>query len=159
MAGAAGATGGAVTSSDALAAGPAPASTELTALVVLVCVPSAAALTATLNAQLALGASAAPASAIDPEPAAAVTVPPGHEPVNAPGVATTRPPDSVAVKPIPLSASNGFVFASVNVWAVVAPSATDGAANADTSAGGASTTSVSVAPGAVAARRSPPPES
>ena len=81
---------------------PFPPSTEVTALVVLFCVPVAVPETLTLKLHEALTASVAPERLTLLDPAAAVIVPPPQLPVRPLGVATTSPAGIVSVKPIPL---------------------------------------------------------
>lgn len=79
------------TASVAVAALPLPASVEATALVVSVSVPVAVVLTSIENVHLLPAVSVAPVSAIASEPAEAVTVPLGQEPLRPFGVATSNP--------------------------------------------------------------------
>src|SRR5450755_2442110 len=82
---------------------PLPPSRELTASVVLFCVPAAVAVTLTLNAHVAPGASVAPDSVTAPDPGVATMPPPPQLPVRPLGVATTRPPGSASLKPTPVN--------------------------------------------------------
>src|SRR5580658_1565829 len=81
---------------------PFPASVEVTALVVLVCVPDVVPVTFTANEHEAVAAREAPERMTLLDPAAAVMVPPPQLPVKPFGVPTTCPAGRVSVKPIPL---------------------------------------------------------
>src|SRR5207244_2234744 len=82
---------------------PVPPSTEVTAPVILFCVPSMLPVTFTLKAHDALAASVAPVNLMLPNPAVAVIVPPPQLPVSPFGVETTRPVGSESVKPTPVN--------------------------------------------------------
>jgi hypothetical protein len=82
---------------------PAPPFVEVTALVVLFCVPALVPFTSTEKLQETLAASVASDRLTEDEPAVAVIVPPPHTPVRLLGVETTKPEGSVSVKPIPVS--------------------------------------------------------
>ena len=82
---------------------PLPPSFEVTALVVLFCVPAVVPVTLTLNVHEALAASVAPAKLTLPDPAVAVIVPPPQLPVSPFGVATARPAGNASVKPTPVN--------------------------------------------------------
>ena len=88
-----------------LAAFPAPPSVEVTALVVFRKFPTAEVSTFTLKVQLPLGGSVAPERLTVPDPATAVITPPPQLPDNPFGVATSKVPGSVSLKPIPDRAS------------------------------------------------------
>src|SRR5215472_9445084 len=94
--------GGATTSTLAVAVLPVPPSVDVTALVVLVCLPAAVPVTLTENVQLLLAAIVPPLRVIEFVPAVAVIVPPPQEPVRPFGVEITRPAGNVSVKPMPL---------------------------------------------------------
>src|ERR1700722_3750051 len=81
---------------------PFPASFEVTALVVLVCVPEVVPIRFTANVHEAVAARDAPERMTLVDPAAAVIVPPPQLPVKPFGVLTTCPTGRVSVKPIPL---------------------------------------------------------
>src|SRR5260370_2381889 len=81
---------------------PVPPSVEVTALVVLLFALAVGPVTFTENVHPVLAASVAPDKFTEPDPCAAVIVPPPHEPVRPLGVATIRPACSVSVNPIPL---------------------------------------------------------
>jgi hypothetical protein len=87
----------------AVAFPPLPPSVEVTALVVLFCVPALMPETFTVKLQEALAVSVAPERLTLPDPAVAVIVPPPQLPVRPFGVETTRPEGIVSVKPIPVS--------------------------------------------------------
>src|SRR5260370_3983477 len=82
---------------------PVPSSVEVTAVVVLLFAPAVVPVTFTENVHPVLAASVAPDKFTEPDPCAAVIVPPPHEPVRPLGVATIRPACSMSVNPIPLS--------------------------------------------------------
>jgi len=96
--------GGATTLIEAEAVPPVPPSVEVTALVVLFCVPAAIPVTLTENVQLALAARVAPLRLMVFVPWVAVIVPPPQEPVRPFGVETTRPAGSVSLKATPVNA-------------------------------------------------------
>src|SRR6266851_4384733 len=100
---------------EALAVPPVPPCVELTAPVVLFCVPAAMPLTLTAKLHGALAARVAPERLTLLEPAAAVIVPPPHEPVSPLGVETTSPEGSVSVNPIPLREVALFGLERLNV--------------------------------------------
>jgi hypothetical protein len=87
----------------AVAALPAPPSFELTALVVLFCVPAVVPVTFTEKVQEELAASVAPDRLTEPDPAVAVMAPPPQEPARPLGEDTTSPAGRVSVKPTPVS--------------------------------------------------------
>jgi hypothetical protein len=84
----------------AVAVVPLPASDEVTALVVLFCVPEAVPVTFNMKSHEALAARVALDRLTLFDPAAAVIVPPPQLPVKPLGVATTCPVGSVSVKPM-----------------------------------------------------------
>src|SRR5438309_1451250 len=97
---------------------PGPLSVDETGAVVLFCTPAAMPCTFTLTLQLAFAASVAPVRLIEPDPAAAVTVP--VQVVTSPfGVATCRPAGSVSLKAMPVSARFELGLLSVKVTEVV----------------------------------------
>src|SRR5277367_5496793 len=81
---------------------PLPPSTEVTALVVSFCVPVTVPETFTAKLQEAPPVRVAAERLTLPDPAAAVMTPPPQLPVNPLGVATSKPPGNVSVKPIPV---------------------------------------------------------
>jgi len=93
--------GGATTARLADAVPPVPPSVEVTAPVVLFCVPAAAPVTFTEKVHELLTASAAPVRLITFVPAVAVIVPAPQVPARPFGVAITSPAGSVSVKPTP----------------------------------------------------------
>ena len=98
---------------------PGPLSVDETGPVVLFCTPAAMPCTFTLTLQLAFAARVAPVRLIEPDPAAAVTVP--VQVVTSPfGVATCRPAGSVSLKAMPVSARLELGLLSVKVTEVVA---------------------------------------
>ena len=110
--------GGASTFTLAEAVPPVPPSVEVTALVVLFCVPAAMPVTFTENVQLLLAAIVPPLRLIVFVPAVAVIVPAPHVPVCPFGVEITRPAGSVSLKATPVSAV-AFGLLMVKVRAVV----------------------------------------
>ena len=116
---------------------PAPLSLEVTGPVVLVFVPELVAVTFAANVQDALVARVAPDSEMLDDPAAAVIVPPPHEPVRPFGVETTRPDGSGSETATPVSCAPEFGFVIVNVSDVLAPTEIDDAPNAFEIVGGA----------------------
>jgi hypothetical protein len=104
--------GGATTLMLAVAVPPVPPSVEVTALVVLVCVPAAVPVTFTENVQELLAAIVPPLRLIVFVPCVAVTVPAPHVPVSPFGVETTSPAGSVSLKATPV---NGVAFGFVMV--------------------------------------------
>src|SRR5450755_214494 len=101
---------------------PLPPSRELTASVVLFCVPAAVAVTLTLNAHVAPGASVVPDSVTAPDPGVATMAPPPQLPVRPLGVATTRPPGSASLKPTPVNVVVLFGLVIVKLSEVDSPS-------------------------------------
>src|SRR6266567_888458 len=101
-------TGGATTVTVALEVLPVPPSVEVTCTL-LFFTPAVVPVTFTLKVHEALITKVAPASVMLPEPAAAVIVPPPHDPVRPFGVATTRPAGSVSVNATPV---RGMVLAA-----------------------------------------------
>src|SRR6478609_2073212 len=98
---------------------PAPLSVDEIGPVVLFCTPAAMPCTFTLTLQFAFAASVAPVRLIEPEPAAAVTVP--VQVVNRPfGVATCKPAGSVSLNATPVSPRPELGLLSVKVTEVVA---------------------------------------
>jgi hypothetical protein len=98
---------------------PGPLSVDETGPVVLFCTPAAMPFTFKLMVQEAFAASVAPVRLIEPDPAAAVTVP--VQVVTSPfGVATCRPAGKVSLNAMPVSARLELGLLSVNVTEVVA---------------------------------------
>ena len=100
---------------------PAPASFELTVLVVLFFVPVVVPVTLTEKVQEELAANVAPDRLTEPDAAVAAMVPPPQEPVRPLGVATTRPAGSESVKPTPLSDELALGLVTVKLRVVVPP--------------------------------------
>jgi hypothetical protein len=101
--------GGATTARLADAVPPVPPSVEVTAPVVLFCVPAAVPVTFTEKVQELLVARVAPARLTVEEPASAVMAPPPQAPVNALGEDTTKPAGRLSVNATPVNAT---VFAT-----------------------------------------------
>src|ERR1700722_6636478 len=118
---------------------PFPASFEVTALVVLFCVPVAVPVTFTASVQDAPAARVAPESPTLLDPDAAVTVPPPQLPVRPSGVLTTCPAGRLSVKPIPLRDRPVFGFDRLKVRVVLPFNATLAAPNAFAIVGGSFT--------------------
>jgi hypothetical protein len=95
--------GGATTAMLAEAVGPLPPSLELTALVVLICIPAAVPVTVSENVQEVLLARVAPLRLITLVFCVEVMVPPPQLPVSPLGVETIKPAGSESVKPMPVS--------------------------------------------------------
>src|SRR5689334_16531509 len=99
---------------------PAPLSVDEIGPVVLFCTPAEMPVTFRLIVHEAFAASEPPVRLIEPDPAAAVTVP--LQVVVSPfGVATCKPAGSVSLKAMPVSASDVFGLLSVKVSDVFAP--------------------------------------
>jgi hypothetical protein len=81
--------------------------------VVFTPVPAATHVISTENVHEAAGAKEAPDSEMVPVPAAASTIPPGHDPLTPFGVATTIPAGSVSEKTMPLSEEDELVLVIV----------------------------------------------
>src|SRR5208337_557361 len=113
-----------VTLIEAVAFPPLPPSVELTAVVVLFCIPAATAETLTVKLHVAPAASVAPDRLTLADPATAAIVPPPQVPVRPLGDATISPAGIVSVKPIPLKEAPVFGLESVKVREVVPFSAT-----------------------------------
>jgi hypothetical protein len=94
--------GGPETVKVAVAVPPVPPSVELTVPVVLVLAPELVPVTVKENVQEALAAKVAPERDTLPEPATAVIVPLGQEPVSPFGDAKTTPEGSVLLKATPV---------------------------------------------------------
>jgi hypothetical protein len=94
--------GSATTLIEAEAVPPVPPSVEVTAPVVLFCVPAAMPVTLTEKVQEVLAARLAPDRLMIPVPAVALIVPPPQEPVRPFGVEITRPAGRVSLKPMPV---------------------------------------------------------
>ena len=96
--------GGITTATVAVADKPMMPWVSVTLLVALFWAPAAVAVTLILNVQDAPGASVAPAppKLTEPDPAVAVIIPGGHDPLRPFGVDTTKPPGNVSVKARPV---------------------------------------------------------
>src|ERR1700722_1983677 len=112
------------------AVAPLPLSVEVTALVVLFCVPEVVPVTFTANVHEALAASDAPDSVTLDDPAAAAIVPPPQLPVNPFGELTICPVGRLSVKPIPLSDWPALGFVRLKVRDVLPFNGTLAAPNA-----------------------------
>jgi hypothetical protein len=136
---------------DADAVLPVPPSFEVTALVVLFCVPAAVPVTFTENVQEALPARLAPDRLMVFVFCVAVMVPPPQEPVRPLGVDTIRPAGRVSVKPIPVSVFAVLGLLMLKLSEVEPPRGIDAAPKALLIAGGATTVmeAVDVLPGPV----------
>jgi hypothetical protein len=138
--------GGTTTVALAEAVPPVPPSTDVTAPVVLFCTPLAVPVTFTLNVHDLLAASVAPVRLTLAPPAAAVIVPPPHDPVRPFGIATAMPVGRLSVKPTPLSAiALGAGFVIVKLRLVVPFRAIVAAPNVLVIVGGATTVRVAEA--------------
>jgi hypothetical protein len=124
---------------------PVPPSTEVTAPLILFCVPAVVPVTFTLNVHEALPASVALARLMLPDPAVAVIVPPAQLPVSPFGVETTRPAGSVSAKPTPLNVMEAFGLLIVKLSEVDPFSAMLAAPNDFTIVGGAIAATVTLA--------------
>src|SRR5262249_34194103 len=102
--------GGATTTRVAEAVPPVPPCVEVTAAVVLVCAPAPVPVTFAENVQVELEVSDAPVKLTALLPAAAVIVPPPHDPVRPFGVAITKPDGRVSVNPTPESVCVVLLF-------------------------------------------------
>src|SRR3979411_1336449 len=111
--------GGSSTARLAEAVAPVPPSVDVTALVVLFCMPVAMLVTFTPNVQDELAVSAPPDKLMLFDPAVAVIVPPPQPPVRPLGVDTISPAGRVSVIPIPLSTLDPFGLVTVKLRAVV----------------------------------------
>jgi hypothetical protein len=108
----------------AVAVLPLAAFADVTAPVVLTRFPPAVAVTLTINVHEALAATVPPERLTLFEPAAAVMVPPPHEPVSPLGVATTSPAGNVSVNATPVSAAvlpAGLVMVKLKVVVAFRP--------------------------------------
>jgi hypothetical protein len=108
---------------------PFPASFDVTALVVLFCVPEVVPVTFTANMQAAPAARVVVERLTLLDPAAAVMVPPPQFPVSPLGVAMICPAGSVSVKPTPLRDELLLGFERLKVSDVVPFNATLAAPN------------------------------
>lgn len=108
-----------LTVSEAEAVLPAPLSLEVIVPVVLFCIPALMPVTFTAKLHPPVAAKAAPERLMLFEPAAAVMVPPPHEPVSPLGFATTNPAGSVSLNPIPLREALALGLSIVNLREVV----------------------------------------
>jgi len=111
-------TGGLITVMLAEAVLPVPPSVELTLPVTLFCTPSTTPITFTENVQLVL--TVAPDRLMVFDPAAAVIVPPPHEPLSPLGVATAKPAGKTSVKANPCVAT-GFGLVIVKLRLATVP--------------------------------------
>jgi hypothetical protein len=111
--------GGATTTILAEAVPPVPPSLDVTAPVVLFCVPAAIPVTFTENVHWLLGARVAPDKVTTLVAWVAVIAPPPHEPVWPLGVDITRPDGSVSLKPIPVRVAPAFGLVMVKLKEVV----------------------------------------
>src|SRR5579864_5542299 len=134
--------GGPITVIDAvLLVAPAPLSFDEIGPVVLFCTPAAMPFTFKLIVHDALAARLAPVRLMEPEPAAAVTVP--LQVVVSPfGVATTNPAGSVSLNATPVRASDAFGLLMVKLIEVEAFSRMLAAPNAVVMVGGVATVKV-----------------
>jgi hypothetical protein len=117
---------------------PAPLSVDEIGPVVLFCTPAATPVTFRLIVHEVFAASVPPARLIDPDPAAAVTVP-LQVVVRLFGVATCSPAGSVSLNATPVRASDVFGLLSVKVSEVFAPTRMLAAPNALVIVGGVPT--------------------
>lgn len=115
--------GGAVTVRVALEVLPAPLSVAVT-VTLLFFTPPVVGVTFTLKVQEAEAARVAPDRLTEDEPAAAVMVPPPHEPVRPFGVETTRPAGNESVNATPVSELPVFGLLMVKLSALVPFNAT-----------------------------------
>jgi hypothetical protein len=123
---------------------PAPLSVDEIGPVVLFCTPAEMPVTFRLIVHEAFAASEPPVRLIEPDPAAAVTVP--LQVVVSPfGVATCKPAGSVSLKAMPVSASDVFGLLSVKVSEVFAPTRMLAAPKALVIVGGVATVKLAVA--------------
>src|SRR5574340_538741 len=122
---------------------PVPPSVDVMAPVVLLWTPAVVPFTFTEKLHEPLAAIVPPDRLTLPLPATAVIVPLPHVPLRPFGVATTRPPGRVSLKPTPLSAT-ALGLLIVKVSEVVPFSGMVAAPNALLMVGGATTVSVSV---------------
>ena len=97
---------------------PLPPSVEVTAVVMLFCIPALMPETFTVKLHEALAVSVAPVRLTVPDPAAAAIVPPPQLPLRPLGVAMVRPAGIVSVKPTPLSDIPVFGLDKVKVKVV-----------------------------------------
>ena len=123
---------------------PGPLSVDEIGPVVLFCTPAETPVTFKLMVHEALAAKAPPVKLIEPDPAAAVTVP--LQVVVRPfGVATCSPAGSVSLNAMPVSASDVFGLLSVKVSEVFAPTRMLAAPKALVIVGGVATVKLAVA--------------
>lgn len=123
---------------------PAPLSFDEIGPVVLFCTPAATPVTFRLIVHEALAANEPPVRLIEPDPAAAVTVP--LQVVVSPfGVATCKPAGSVSLKAIPVSAIDAFGFEMLKVSEVEVFSRMLAAPKAFVIVGGVATVKLAVA--------------
>ena len=99
---------------------PLPPSVEVTALVVLFCIPELMPETFTAKLHETPAASVAPARLMLADPAVAAIVPPPQLPLSPLGVDTIIPAGMVSVKPTPLREADVLVFDKVKVRDVLA---------------------------------------
>ena len=123
---------------------PAPLSFDEIGPVVLFSMPAAMPVTFRLIVHEAFAASDAPVRLMEPEPAAAVVVPPQLL-VSPFGVATANPAGNVSLKAMPVSPSDVFGLLSVKVNEVLAPTKMLDAPKALVIVGGVATVKLAVA--------------
>ncbi len=131
--------GGATTPTLAVAVPPVPPSVEVTAPVVLVCVPPAVPVTFTENVHEPLAARVAPERLTTLVACVAVIVPPPHVPVRPFGVEITSPAGKVSAKPMPERLDPALSFWIVKLSEVEPLSGIDAAPNALMIVGGPTT--------------------
>lgn len=124
---------------------PVPPSTEVTAPVMLVTVPSVLLITFTLKVQEVFAASVAPVKLTTPVPAVAVIAPAPQLPVNPLGVDITRPAGSVSVKLTPVNAVEALGLVMLKLSEVDSFSGMLGAPKAFAIVGGEMPAAVTVA--------------
>jgi len=110
--------GGAITVMDALEVLPGPLSVAVT-WTLLLSTPAIVPVTFTLNVQEAAPARVAPERLTADEPAAAVMVPPPHEPVRPFGVETTSPAGRLSVNAMPVKEDEAFGLLMVKLSEVL----------------------------------------
>jgi len=135
---------------------PLPPSVDVTFVVTLLFVPVLVPVTFTENVQLAPVPSVAPERETVPEPAAAVMVPPPHDPDKPFGVATAKPEGRVSVKPTPDSDALRFGLFSVKLSQVEPPTGMVCAPNDFEIEGGAVVPAVRIVSDALAVVPLPP---
>lgn len=121
-----------------------PPSLDVTAPVVLFCIPVAVAVTFTLNVHEELPVSAAPLRLTLVPAAVAVIVPPPQLPVSPFGVEITSPDGNASLNAIPLSDADEFGFVMLKLNVLVPFAAIEDGANVLVIVGGAITFRVAV---------------